>query len=139
MSSMPPTVFCPHCGRPMGLPGESRAATIRCPACGHTFRPLAVTGWRDPEGYPASPFDGYSPRSRVVAGLLGIFLGFLGAHRFYLGYTTIGAIQLGLTLVNLVAHKRACCVPIVVIWGFIEGVLCLAGKITDAERRPLRP
>ena len=35
--------------------------------------------------------------SRVVAGLLGIFLGAFGIHRFYLGYTGIAVIQLIVT------------------------------------------
>ena len=31
---------------------------------------------------------------KVIAGVLGIVLGWLGAHKFYLGYTTPGIIQL---------------------------------------------
>jgi len=50
----------------------------------------------------------------MTAGLLGIFLGALGVHRFYLGYTTIGIIQLVL-----------CCTGISGIWGLIEGILIL--------------
>ncbi|MBK7408153.1 MAG: TM2 domain-containing protein [Saprospirales bacterium] len=40
--------------------------------------------------------DGSSsaPKSQLIALLLVIFLGYLGIHRFYLGYTTIGIIQL---------------------------------------------
>ncbi len=39
-------------------------------------------------------------KSQLVALLLALFLGVLGIHRFYLGYTTIGIIQL-LTLGGL--------------------------------------
>lgn len=35
-----------------------------------------------------------NPKSKLAAGLLGIFLGSLGVHNFYLGYTTKGLIQL---------------------------------------------
>lgn len=37
-------------------------------------------------------------KSKVVCGLLGIFLGHLGIHRFYMGYTSIGFMQLALNL-----------------------------------------
>ncbi|MDQ0822468.1 hypothetical protein QFZ79_000206 [Arthrobacter sp. V4I6] len=47
----------------------------------------------------ATPAYGYQqPKSRLVAGLLGIFLGGLGIHRFYLGYTTMGIVQILLTV-----------------------------------------
>ena len=35
-----------------------------------------------------------APKSQLVALLLVLFVGILGIHRFYLGYTTIGIIQL---------------------------------------------
>lgn len=35
-----------------------------------------------------------SPKSQLVAVLLAVFVGVLGIHRFYLGYTSIGIIQL---------------------------------------------
>lgn len=41
-----------------------------------------------------------SPKSQLIALLLCFFVGALGIHRFYLGYTTIGVIQL-LTLGGL--------------------------------------
>jgi TM2 domain-containing membrane protein YozV len=67
---------------------------------------------------------GYSqPKSKIVAGLLGIFLGALGIHRFYLGYTKIAVIQLVLTLV-----LGAFGLGIVGLWGVIEGIMILAGS-----------
>ena len=41
------------------------------------------------------------PSKRMVAALLGIFLGGLGAHRFYLGDTTGGLIRLASSLLCL--------------------------------------
>ncbi len=65
----------------------------------------------------------------MTAGVLGILLGFLGVHRFYLGYTTIGVIQLVLTLLTF---------GVAGLWGFIEGILILCGQIrTDASGQPL--
>ncbi|GAA4128783.1 hypothetical protein GCM10022215_40640 [Nocardioides fonticola] len=68
-------------------------------------------------------------KSKIVAALLGIFLGGLGAHSFYLGNAKKGAIQLVVSVVTLGAGS---------LWGFIEGILILIGKIdTDAAGNPL--
>jgi TM2 domain-containing membrane protein YozV len=77
------------------------------------------------------------PKSKVVAGLLGIFLGGLGAHRFYLGYTGVGLIMLLLSVVGGVASLGASC-GLVAVWGFIEGIVCLCGGMNDAQGRHLR-
>lgn len=71
-------------------------------------------------------------KSKMAAGLLGIFLGGLGIHRFYLGYTGIGVLQILVTLVTCGIGS---------LWGFIEGILYLTGSngfTTDASGRPLR-
>ena len=93
-----------------------------------------------PPGYPAygqpPPGYGYAPqipgqKSKLVAGLLGIFLGGFGIHRFYLGYTTIGIVQIVVTV---------CTLGLGAIWGFIEGILILVGSTitTDAKGIPLK-
>ena len=41
-----------------------------------------------------------SPKSKIAAGLLAIFLGALGIHKFYLGYTSAGIIMLLVTLLG---------------------------------------
>ncbi len=60
-------------------------------------------------------------KNKLVAGLLGIFLGEFGIHKFYLGYTTEGIIML---LVTLLSAGLAG----VVVWviGIIEGITYLA-------------
>lgn len=70
-------------------------------------------------------------KSKLIAGLLGIFIGGLGIHRFYLGYIGIGVAQIVVTF--------ATC-GIGALWGFIEGILILVGSAitTDAEGRPLK-
>lgn len=82
-----------------------------------------------------------SSRSRVTAGLLGIFLGSLGVHRFYLGYTGVGLIMLLLSL--SLGTASILCVPgagcgFVGLWGFIEGIVCLSGGMRDADGLELR-
>jgi TM2 domain-containing membrane protein YozV len=69
-------------------------------------------------------------RSRIAAGLLGILLGGFGVHRFYLGYIGVGVAQIIVTV---------CTCGIGQLWGFIEGILILAGGAitTDARGEPL--
>jgi predicted lipid-binding transport protein (Tim44 family) len=74
-----------------------------------------------------------APRSKMVAGLLGIFLGFLGVHRFYLGNSGLGLVQLLITLLTC-GWGAFVTVP----WGVIEGILILVGTIDrDEWGRPL--
>jgi len=69
-------------------------------------------------------------KSRLAAGLFGIFFGSLGVHRFYLGYVGIGIVQIIVSIVTL---------GIGGMWGFIEGILILVGSFNkDARGRPLR-
>jgi TM2 domain-containing membrane protein YozV len=84
-----------------------------------------------------NPAYGYpQPKSKLAAGLLGIFLGGLGIHRFYLGYTTIGVIQIVLTVLLGIFTFG-----LVGLWGLIEGIMILAGASyfqRDANGIPLR-
>jgi putative ABC transport system ATP-binding protein len=63
---------------------------------------------------------GKSDKQKIPAALLCLFLGPLGGHRFYLGYTGIGVIQL-LTL-------GGCG-----IWYLIDFVMILTGGLKDAQ------
>lgn len=67
------------------------------------------------------------PKSKIAAGLLGIFLGSFGVHNFYLGYTGKAVGQLLLTLVGWILCGIG---PIAAaIWGLVEGILILTGSI----------
>ena len=70
-------------------------------------------------------------KSKLAAGVLGIVLGGLGVHRFYLGYIGIGVAQVIVTI---------CTAGIGALWGLVEGILILAGSTitTDAEGNPLK-
>lgn len=72
--------------------------------------------------YPDVPTSG--SKSKVTAGLLAIFLGALGVHRFYLGYKLVGAIMLIITVASL-----ARLAPVTVLWGLVEGILIFTGKM----------
>ncbi len=69
-------------------------------------------------------------KSKMVAGLLGLFLGAYGIHNFYLGNTKKGIIQIVVTIVTC---------GIGGLWGFVEGIMILCGKVTvDANGVPLK-
>ncbi|MBM3334468.1 TM2 domain-containing protein, partial [Candidatus Sumerlaeota bacterium] len=76
-------------------------------------------------------------KSKMAAGLLGVFLGALGIHRFYLGYTAIGVAQLVLCLLGIVTCGITSAAAW--IWGLVEGILILTGSINrDSKGQPLR-
>ena len=63
-------------------------------------------------------------KSKLTAILLCFFLGGLGIHRFYLGYTLIGVIQL-LTFGGFL------------IWAIIDFIRLITGSLKDSEGNDL--
>jgi len=77
------------------------------------------------------PFAYYDQKSKVAAGLLGIFLGSLGVHNFYLGYTNKAVGQLVGTIVGYILCIIFIGFFIVVgiqIWALVEGILILSAQ-----------
>ena len=73
-------------------------------------------------------------KSKIAAGLLGIFLGSFGVHNFYLGYTGKAVAQLLITVLSCGFLSFASA-----IWGLIEGILILTGSINvDGNGTPLK-
>jgi TM2 domain-containing membrane protein YozV len=71
---------------------------------------------------------------KVLAGLLGIFLGGFGAHKFVLGYTREGLILLGVLLVSfplmcVIIGGFTMYIPIII--GLIEGVIYITKSDED--------
>ena len=105
--------FCPNCGV-RTVPGTSV-----CPHCGVALTQPVIAG---------------EQKSKIAAGLLGIFVGAFGIHNFYLGYTGKAVAQLLITLLTCGAGSM-----ITSIWGLIEGILILTGSIDkDANNIPLK-
>ena len=99
------------------------------------YEQAAYAAGQQAYGQPAygQPVVG-APKQWIVAVLLAFFLGTLGIHNFYLGYTTKGIIQLVLTLtfIGLIVSG---------IWAFIDFIMLLmrAGSFaTDAQGQPLQ-
>ena len=74
-------------------------------------------------GYGA-PIGARYTKSKVVAGLLGILLGGIGAHKFYLGRWGMGLIYLLFSLTYIPA-----------IIGFIEGIIYLFSNEENFARK----
>lgn len=85
--------------------------------------------------YGIEPTTGrpYSEKSKIVAGLLQIFLGAFGVGRFYKGDVGVGLAQLILNFtVGWVTLGAT------LLWPLIDGIIMMAGNPTDREGRPLR-
>lgn len=117
-------MFCKNCGASL----EENAAF--CSNCGVAVETAAAPQQPVAPVQPAAPADA---KSKLVAGLLGIFLGSLGIHNFYLGYTGKAVAQLLITLLTCGLGASVSS-----IWGLIEGILILVGNIKeDANGNPL--
>ena len=86
-------------------------------------------------GQPAFGQGAYAtpPKQWIVALLLAFFVGFLGVHNFYLGYTTKGIIQLILSLTVIGMFVTG-------IWAFVEFIMIImryGAYGCDAQGRPL--
>ncbi|WP_353428872.1 TM2 domain-containing protein [Paracoccus denitrificans] len=80
--------------------------------------------------YPVAPSAGQvGEKSKVAAGLLALFLGGLGIHKFYLGQTTAGIIMLLVSVLGAILLF----IPtfIVGIIAFIEGIIYLTKSDED--------
>ena len=141
---MPGSPAMPPAGRAVSV---ERGMDVTLTSAGHTPANPGNAGRPAPAGtlppipthlpqgvmMPYGPAYGLSRKSKIASGLLGIFLGCLGVHRFYLGYTGWGFVQLALTLCSCGYAS-----PITGIWGLIEGILCLTGSMRDADGLELR-
>ncbi|MBD5460783.1 MAG: TM2 domain-containing protein [Lachnospiraceae bacterium] len=127
-------VICVKCGTPKGQGSNF------CPNCGKPVNPTSAVCMNC--GVALQNAAQYQPKSKMAAGLLGIFLGAFGVHNFYLGYTTKAVIQLVCSIVGIVLS----CIFVGIfltmgmsIWGLIEGIMILVGKIDkDANGTPLQ-
>lgn len=81
--------------------------------------------------YQQQPYQTIDTRkSKLVAGILQIVLGWAGVGRFYLGYNSVAIAQI---LVSFFTCGLGA------IWPFIDGILILVGQVpTDADGVPLK-
>ncbi len=127
------TKKCPFCGAPIDM------SAMECQYCGAKMPvappppQYAPPQYAPPPPYGAPPY-GYAPpqygpppydprmntKSKVAAGLLAIFLGGIGVHKFYLGRVGAG-----------IAYLLFCwtCIPAII--ALVEGIIYLASSDED--------
>lgn len=72
-----------------------------------------------------------STKSKIAAGLFGLFFGAFGVHNFYLGYKNKAILQLVLTIVGFLTLIIAIGAVILIgveIWTFIESIMILTSR-----------
>ncbi len=117
--------FCSVCGNPVpvqngGAGTENAAPNYQNPA----------PNYQNPRPNYQYAAPNSAPKSRLLAGILGLLLGGIGVHNFYLGNTTRAVIQIVVSCVTCGVGS---------IWGFVEGILILCRQInTDANGIPLK-
>ena len=127
-------MFCRNCGK------QIEDVAVACQYCGTATGNTAAQGAAPPPPAPgAAPYynaaapgpqgpqqTAYPQKSRMVAGLLQLFLGGLGIGRFYTGHYGIAVAQL------LTAGGCG-------VWALIDGIMFLTGSVTtDADGIPLK-
>lgn len=138
---------CTACGAPRG---SGRAYCSNCAASTNPGAAICVNC-----GMALNPIiQGGEGKSKMAAGLLGIFLGMFGVHNFYLGYIGKAVTQLLLSLFFLCGGIGAAAITFWIaglgvvlcfgvfipwIWGLIEGIMILTGSISvDGKGNPLQ-
>lgn len=130
--------FCAHCGTSLD------EGTKFCQNCGSNCEAVSAKAPEAPQmnatmvNNPAPTVSMNSAavpgKSRIVAGLLGLFLGSLGVHNFYLGRTGRAVAQLLITVLSCFFLSF-----ISGIWGLIESILILCGNVqVDGNGNPLK-
>ncbi|HVJ90125.1 MAG TPA: TM2 domain-containing protein [Labilithrix sp.] len=105
----------PGMGAPPGAPGMGAPPAGMAPHAPYGIDP--VTGM---------PF---SDKSKMIAGLLQIFLGSFGVGRFYTGHIGLAIAQIAVTWITCGMGA---------IWPLVDGIMMLMGKVPDSQGRPLR-
>lgn len=143
-------MFCRNCGKELvgtpeiclGCGAKPHAGNSFCAECGGPTTAMAEIcvkcGVRLAGATPAAVAAEVSPKSRLVATLLCVFLGVFGAHRFYIGHIgpAVGMLILGILGYGTIwiwGLGLIFLIP-VGIWAFVDFILIVTGSMKDKER-----
>ncbi|MEG2348392.1 MAG: TM2 domain-containing protein [Clostridia bacterium] len=121
-------MFCRNCGK------EIEDSKEYCAECEATMNTKVVDEKVDvikevKNSTETVGTEDFTRKSKIAAGLFGIFFGAFGVHNFYLGYTGKAVAQLLITVLTCGILS-----PISGLWGLIEGILILSGDIDRDEK-----
>ena len=128
--------------QPAGQPQQPYAQPGYAAQQPYAQQPGQATYYSQSNGYYASSQGAYQvpyqqplvhTKDHVAAGLLAIFLGVFGVHKFYLGYHTTGFIMLGVTILGSLLTIG---IAAGVVWliGVIEGIIYLTKSQSEFEQ-----
>lgn len=128
--------------QPTGQPQQSYAQPGYAAQRPYAQQPGQAAYYSQSNGYYASSQGAYQvpyqqplvhTKDHVAAGLLAIFLGVFGVHKFYLGYHTTGFIMLGVTILGSLLTIG---IAAGVVWliGVIEGIIYLTKSQSEFEQ-----
>ena len=124
--------YCPYCGVPNDAQGSQQSQNEYYNQNKQQNGQYFYNGQQNYQyqqqnmNYNPQQMNTEPTKDKLVAGLLAIFLGTLGIHKFYLGYTKSGVIML---LVSLFTFGIGATVMAVI--ALIEGILYLTKSDAD--------
>lgn len=96
----PGSGFAPGGATAAGQSGYYQQPMVSLPRIAPPAPPWGTWTWADGSPIDITSLPSYEPDKKLVAGLLAIFAGGLGIHKFILGLTTEGVITIVVTLIT---------------------------------------
>lgn len=127
---------CPECGKQYST--QERVSRVKCPYCGAetnvSYSEQEPNRWQQ-FNQQQNSFDsvfnnGPSGKSRGIAGLLAILMGWCGLHYFYIGKTNAGILFLIIAILSC-----GILATVTTIVAIIQGVLFFTSTQEEFERR----
>ena len=128
---------CPECGKQYST--QEKVNRVKCPYCGAetnvSYSQQEQSRWeqfyRDQQGASIDSVfnNGPSGKSRGIAGLLAILMGWCGLHYFYIGKTNAGVLFLMVAILSC-----GILASITTIISIIQGVLFFTSTQEEFER-----